>query len=187
MQSLLNLSALQGRFFGLFMVLGLLWGGAGAVQADQIDRFLGVYSGTVELEIDGVTAQREVNVDIKAADKGFVVDWSTITFRADEPSKVKSYSIQFEPSERDGIFSAAMATNVFGKAVPLDPMKGQPYVWGRIVGDTLTIFSLYVANDGSYEMQQFDRTLVAGGLQLEFRSVRDGAIVREISTFLKRK
>ena len=102
-------------------------------------------------------------------------------------SKQKSYSVKFQPTGRDGVFGAAMRKNVFGKEVPLDPMKGEPYVWSRIVGDTLTVFSIYVYDDGSYEIQQFDRTLVDGGLELEFSTAKNGEVHRRISAFLQRE
>jgi hypothetical protein len=79
-----------------------------------------------------------------------------------------------------------MKRNVFGHDVQLDPMKGEPYVWARIHGDTLSVYSLFVAEDGGYEIQQFDRTLATGGLDLDFQSVRNGEIQRTVSTFLTR-
>ena len=95
--------------------------------------------------------------------------------------------MDFLPSQRPGIFAAAMQRNVFGHAVQLDPMKGEPYVWGRIVGETLTVYSLFLHDDGRYELQQFDRTLVEGGLQLNYTAIRDGVPQRSVETFLKRE
>ena len=66
-------------------------------------------------------------------------------------------------------------------------MKGEPYVWSRIDGDTLSVYSMYVTEAGGYEIQQFDRTLATGGLELEFQNVRDGKILRTVSTFLTRQ
>ena len=36
--------------------------------------------------------------------------------------------------------------------------------------------SIFVDDDGGYEMQQFDRTLVDGGLKLDFSSAKNGQI-----------
>ena len=66
-------------------------------------------------------------------------------------------------------------------------MKGEPFVWGRIRGDTLTIFSLFVDENGDYEIQQFDRTLADGGLTLKFTDSRNGRPQRSVETFLKRQ
>ena len=156
-------------------------------KAQAIDRFVGKYAGTVDVVIDGVATQRDARVEIEADAPGFVVNWDTVTRRSDGSVKSKSYTVNFQPTNRDGVFGAAMRRNVFGKEVPLDPMKGEPYVWSRIVDDTLTVFSIYVYNDGSYEIQQFDRTLVDGGLELEFSTAKNGEVHRQISAFLKRE
>ena len=157
-----------------------------AAQAD-IDPFVGEFSGTAELQhTSGQTETRDLSVIISKYKDGFQVQWESVAYKNDGRKKAKSYSIDFQPSAREGIYSAAMHRNVFGHSVPLDPMKGEPFVWGRIVGETMTIFSLYVDQNGDYELQQFDRTLAEGGLQLDFKSVRNGALQRSVSTFLKR-
>jgi hypothetical protein len=79
-----------------------------------------------------------------------------------------------------------MKRNVFGHGVQLDPMKGEPYVWSRIDGETLSVYSLFVAEDGGYEIQQFNRTLTEGGLDLEYKAVRNGEIQRTVQAFLER-
>ncbi len=154
----------------------------------QIEPFVGVYSGKAELVLaDGSTLARDLSVEISETRNGFTVKWKTVTFRADGRVKEAAYEINFVPSAREGIFAAAMETNVFGRSVPLDPMQGEPYVWGEINGDTLTVYALFVHSDGGYEIQQYDRTLAEGGLALEFNSFRDGNEQRSLSSFLKRE
>jgi len=156
--------------------------------AATIADFAGSYKGTAEIRSeDGTTRKRDMSVDISVTKKGFKVEWSTVTYKPDGSAKEKTYSIDFIPTDRSGVFAAAMRKNVFGHEVQLDPMKGEPYVWSHLHGDTLTVFSLFVDEQGEYEMQQFSRTLADGGLQLEFSSVRNGEKQRAISTFLKRQ
>lgn len=171
----------------LYLALALLVGlWANALHAD-IARFIGDYSGTAEVETyDGTMAKRDMSVSISATDKGFSLRWNSTTYR-DGTAKTKSYRIAFVPSDRPDVYAAAMTKNVFGHQVPLDPMKGEPYVWARITGDTLTVYSLYVTDTGGYELQQFDRTLSDGGLDLEFTRLTNGETGRTISTFLKRE
>ena len=158
-----------------------------AAQAD-IEGFIGEYTGSAQLEdVNGQIEDRDLSVTISKAKDGFQVQWESVSHKSDGRSKSKSYSVDFQPSAREGIFSAAMQRNVFGHAVPLDPMKGEPFVWGRIVGETLTVFSLFVDQNGDYELQQFDRTLKDGGLQVEFQSVRNGVPQRKVSAFLQRE
>ena len=158
-----------------------------ALAQTGIERFVGDYLGSAEVETyDGSIAKRDMSVSISETRAGFTVEWSSTTYR-DNKTKQKSYKVDFVPSPREGIFAAAMSRNVFGHSVQLDPMKGEPYVWARIEGDTLTMFSLYVRDDGGYEMQQFDRTLADGGLQLDFVWLENGENQRSISTFLARQ
>ena len=171
----------------IFAAILLFYGTSLAFAQSGLERFVGDYSGRAEVETyDGTLAQRDMSVSIKKTREGFSVRWSSTTYR-DGKGKEKSYEIGFVPSDRDDVYAAAMTKNVFGHAVPLDPMKGEPYVWARIKNDTLTVFSLFVNSDGSYEMQQFDRTLVEDGLQLEFQRLSNGVPQRSISTFLKRE
>lgn len=161
---------------------------AGAVAQADISRFVGSYIGAAEvLNADGSTTPRDMSVEISEIKDGFRVSWTSTTYRSDGSAKEKSYTIDFEPSVRDGLYAAAMKRNVFGHNVQLDPMKGEPFVWGRFDGDKLSIYSMFVTDDGGYEIQQFDRTLAEGGLHLDFQSVLDGAIQRTVSTFLEKQ
>ena len=171
----------------LHLILALLLGLWANVLHADITRFIGDYSGTAEVETyDGTMAKRDMSVSIAATEKGFSLRWKSTTYR-DGTGKTKSYRIAFVPSDRPDVYAAAMTRNVFGHEVPLDPMKGEPYVWARITGDTLTVFSLYVTDEGGYELQQFDRTLTEGGLDLAFTRLTNGEPGRTISTFLQRK
>ena len=155
--------------------------------AASIEPFVGDYSGSADVEnFDGTKAMRNMSVSIKENKNGFSVEWSTKTHREDGTSKEKSYDISFVASDRPDVFAAAMTKNVFGHEVQMNPMKGEPYVWARIMGDTMTVYSLFVDADGGYELQQFDRTLAEGGLNLEFSRVSDGIKQRTSSAFLKR-
>ena len=80
-----------------------------------------------------------------------------------------------------------MQTNVFGKQIPLNSLKGEPFVWSRIVKDTLSVFSLFSNEAGNYEMQKYHRTLAEGELDLEFRRFKNGEKVRAVETFLARE
>lgn len=168
----------------VFLVMWL----ASVAQAD-ITPFVGSYAGSAEMQLeDGGIQRRDLSVEIEAQKKdAFQVSWTTVTYKSDGRTKEKSYEIVFVPTDRDGVFAAAQKKNVFGHEVQNDPMKGEPYVWARIVGETLTVFSLFVDDAGGYEIQQFDRTLSEGGLNLVFNRLRNGEKLRAISTFLAKE
>lgn len=163
----------------------LLW--VPPVAAQDISQFIGRYSGSVEVvHADGDIDPRDMSVEISETRKGFSVRWTSITEKNDGRRKEKSYKVDFRESDRDGIFSAAMGRNVFGHEVQLDPMKGNPYVWARISGETLTVFSMFIHQNGDYEMQQYDRSLSEKGLHLVFSAHLNGSPTRQLETELIR-
>lgn len=183
--------ALRGPIRFLLTALAICLLNAGFARADlqeDLARFVGEYAGSAEItRADGSSENRDMSVKIGPTKQGFTVEWTSVTYKSDGRKKEKSYSIDFQPSDREGIYAAAMKRNVFGHSVQLDPMKGEPYVWGRVIGDTLTVFSMFVDDQGGYEMQQFDRTLKEGGLELEFTSTRNGQEQKSVTTFLERQ
>lgn len=169
-----------------FLAFSLLLLAAPAFSA-QITPFIGAYSGDAEVDRNGELEKRDLSVEITETKDGFIVAWVSTRYRPDGRVKESSYEIEFQPTDRDGIYSAAQKRNVFGHSVQLDPMKGEPFVWGRITGDTLTVFSLFVAQDGGYQMQEYNRTLADGGLDLNYKSIENGgAVTRVIDAFLAR-
>jgi hypothetical protein len=167
-------------------VLTLL--GAAAGFAAELEDFVGKYSGSAEVQFaDGTVLPRDMSVVIEETRDGFSVAWTSVTYREDGRTKEATYQIDFAPSGRGQVFAAAQKKNVFGHATALDPMKGEPYVWARLVDDTLTVFSLFVAEDGGYEIQQFDRTLVDTGLELSFQRFSNGEKMRAVTTVLSRE
>ncbi len=159
---------------------------ATAAAAEDFQHYIGAYSGSAQIESNGETSQRDMSVRIAAAGDGFEVNWKSISHKAGGRIKEKEYTINFLPTRRAGIYSSAMGVNVFGNPVPLDPMKGDPSVWARITGDTLTVFSLLIDNDGGYEMQEYNRSVAVDGLDLEYQRIRNGEKLKSINVFLKK-
>ena len=175
------------RFVILIQGMLILAFAAQMARAD-IGAFVGSFTGSSEMQrTDGSNEMRGLSVRISENRKSFNVEWTTIAYKSDGRTKETSYDIEFIDSDRAGVIAAAQKKNVFGHEVQLDPMKGEPYVWARIVENTLTVYSLFVADDGGYEIQQFDRTLAEGGLYLEFHRLRNGVEQAKISAFLKRE
>ncbi|MDA0240359.1 MAG: hypothetical protein O3A84_10085 [Proteobacteria bacterium] len=152
-----------------------------------VSAFLGRYVGKTLMQSDKDVTIRDLDVKIeKAKDGGFTVEWSTVTYRTDKTQKKSTFKVTFQDTRREGVFGSAMRRNKFGRAIPLDPLKGEPYVWSRIEGDTLTVNMMLITAAGSYEIQTYDRTLTDDGLDLRFFRVRDGKILKEIRAKLKR-
>ena len=154
-------------------------------SAASIEEFYGAYEGTTVVDAEDEIEKRDLSVVIGARERGFFVQWTTTIERGGRRKK-KEYTIDFVPTDRDGVFGSAMRSNMFGQQVPLDPMAGDPYVWARLVDDTLTVYALHIANAGGYEMQVYERTLTADGLDLEFNRFRDGVAQRTVTGALTR-
>ncbi|MEX0277286.1 MAG: hypothetical protein AB3N19_07170 [Ruegeria sp.] len=160
----------------------------GPARSADITPFVGDYVGSADVvDADGTETPRDMSVSIHKNRNGFNISWKTTTYKGDGRVKEEKYSVDFQPSARPEVFSAAMKRNVFGHEVPLDPMAGEPFVWGRIDGDTLTVFSLFIDQNGGYELQQYDRTLTEGGLNLSFSRFRNGEKSRSVQTFLQKE
>ena len=180
------ISRLRYWMAGLVLSILTLWALPG--QAVQIKDFDGTYSGRAKVEdAAGEMSVRDLTVEIASRGDSFTLTWTTVSYRLDGRVKESSYTIDFVPSERDSVFAAAMGKNVFGHSVQLDPMKGDPYVWGHLDGATLTVYSMFIGDHGGYEIQEYRRTLVEGGLELELKRFRNGTQLKTVEAFLARQ
>jgi hypothetical protein len=157
------------------------------VFAADVDRFIGTYEGQAETVLDGETKGRDLRASVESSGKGFNLSWTSVSYKVGGDVKERTYEIEFVPSQRDSIYGSAMKTNMFGKQVPLDPLKGEPFVWARFESNTFSVFSLFINEVGEYELQEYHRTLVDGGLDLLFRRVSNGVPQKEITAFLARQ
>ena len=114
---------MRSRFAPVLFCIAALAAFAGPAPAAEraIKDFYGTYVGRSISNIGEGLSQRDLNVVIKKHKKGFTLDWTTVTRKADGKVKSKSYSINFRATQRSGIFASAMRNNVFGGAEPLDP------------------------------------------------------------------
>lgn len=177
--------------FAMFALPGLVRADAPRTSPDTegpaIDAFFGTFHGKAKVGTGAKAVNRDLSVTIAPGpDRGFVVNWTTIVRDQDGKDASKSYSIAFQPTQRRGIYRSAMRSNVFGQRVPLDPFTGEPLVWARVAGRTMTVFALIILIDGGYDMQVYDRTLSDAGLDLVFTRWIDRDQVAKIEASLVR-
>ncbi len=157
-----------------------------STAAYQYEKFVGEYLG------EGITSEgedltkRDLRVEIKPKQESFVLSWVSVTHKSNGSLKKKAYTVQFKPRGNSGLYGSAMRTDMFGNEVPLDPLKGEPYVWARISGDTLFVYAMLITEEGGYEMQVYERTLTPNGMDLTYYRVRDGGVMRTVRGTLKR-
>ncbi|NQW01526.1 MAG: hypothetical protein HQ483_17620 [Rhodospirillales bacterium] len=156
------------------------------LAASEFEKFYGHYVGTSTSDPEDETDDRTSEVTIKPHKGGFNVTWSTTSTRANNSLKKSTFSINFRASKQPGVYGSAMVKDVFGHEKPLDPLNGDPYVWAFIDGDTLTVNSLLVSENGGYEIQTYKRTLTDDGLSLVFSRVQNGQIKKQFLSDMKK-
>ncbi len=166
----------------------LLWPllAAPLVAAGQdlpVDAFYGQFQGSGIAENDdslyfGVTV-RDLDVQVGPLDSGFYVEWTSVIRSGGDPDnpdiRRRTSRVDFVPGDRPGIFPAIGAGNL---------LAGEPVIWARVAGQTLTVHVVAMLDDGGYQVQTYDRTLTGGGMDLDFKSIRDGEAVRQVSARL---
>jgi len=161
----------------LVAALGLT-GIARAADAIGPETFYGRYQGTAIAHDPRTMAfgfnQRDFDVEIGAANGGFFVGWTTV-MHATTGKEIKRTNarIVFEPSGRPGIY--------IQQAHLAEPATGLS--WATISDRALTVRVLAILDDGTYEVQTYERSLAKDGLQLLFRSDRNGTVIRLASAF----
>jgi hypothetical protein len=150
--------------------------------------FIGTYAGSMIQKKEINVEKRDLAVTIKTLDdgKGFNVDWKALIYRIDGSVDEKRLDVSFRPAGRGKVYSAAMRHDMFGHDVPLDPMRGEPYLWATIDNDTMTVNALIIADDGRFEVQSYVRTLTASGLHLMFFRSVDGVKTKTIEADLNK-
>ena len=173
-----SLSALKLSAAPVLIVAALLFAApAAAQQADDFHPFLGSYAGEVEVVGDGPET-RLLKVDIEqTGEQGFNVTWSTTTRKPSGEAKTDTYHARFAKAASN-IYHVAEKDFSFGGA------NGTTYA--MIVDNTMTVIALLTTPDGHYEVQTYERTLVPGGLKLNYKRRRDRVDLKSIEAMLKR-
>jgi hypothetical protein len=163
------------------VLTGMVAGGAPGMAGNlPIAAFAGHFSGTGLARNDlseyfNLTV-RDLDVVLTLRDDGFVLTWTTVQREGGDPDnpkvRRKSTTLAFLPTDRESVYRA------FGGG---DPLSGGRYAWARIREQTLTVHSLVIADDGSYEIHTYDRTLGGTGMDLRFTRVRDGETTRSVT------
>lgn len=172
----------------VLLLLALLLTVPVGARADAlpIEAFFGHYLGKAITSNEDQLTTRDLGVTIGPISGGFNVTWETVTHDGERGVKRKRYSIDFQPSGRPNIFRSGMRTDMFGQRVPLDPMSGDPFVWARLVGSTLTVYALLIREDGGFEIQTYARTRTPTGLDLVFTRISDAGTLRTVRGTLTR-
>ena len=155
---------------------------ARADDATGPEAFYGRYQGTGVTQDPNATfygfESRDLDVEIGAEEGGFFVAWTTVIRPlTSKDIERKSTRVSFEPSGRPGIYIERSAA----------AHREDGLSWASISGKTLSVRLLTILDDGSYEVQSYERSMNKDGLFLFFRSDRDGAVIRIVTAGLHKR
>lgn len=164
----------------LLMVFALTSAMVRAAES-PIAPFFGDYEGRTRFPM-GEQGNRNLRVSIRPfGDAGFTVAWVTEIPKSATVIVEKSMEVDFEPTERQGVYTAVPPP----EGGP-DPVRGGAYIWAQHADRTLTVHVFVVDDQGDYVIQSYARSLTDEGLGLDFHRVRNGTTERRIKGTLKR-
>jgi hypothetical protein len=169
----------------------LLWLASVTMPADAMptgfEKFYGEWAGTAVSDTGGEIAPRDIRAKISPQAKGFSITWVLVIHKAPGKDKRSEVSINFQPTKRSSIYTSAMRVDAFGNATPLDPLRGDPFVWARLEGARFTVYALVITESGGYEMHEYERSLTpAGVMNLNYFRVVNGEVQHAVTGTLKR-
>jgi hypothetical protein len=170
------------------LVLAGLLGSAGAQGASPaLEPFFGAYVGVAEVQDPktGETHQRDMDIVIEPYhEDGFAIRWINVTLvdgRRDVPGvERRVQNVLFEPADGRDMYVEVTESNPFREREEMKPLRGDPVRWASIDGRTLHVYSFVVAEDGTYELQIYDRVLTDKGIDIEFERIVDDEVLRRI-------
>ena len=174
---------------GLLLVASVMIADSAQSQQNKsIPDFFGVYVGRAKTA--GSDEVRDLDVIIEPNKRGFSISWSAVIRpgekRAVPGVKRRAFEQAFQNSREHSIFEPIAAGTVFSGRKKQDFVGGDPVIWARIQKDMLSVYSLVVQEDGTYQLQVYDRILTPLGMDIHFRRYDDGILSRGITSSLAR-
>jgi len=171
----------------IFTIIATLFGYQ-PLMADDLSRFFGSFVGRASVEDlkTGTEQLRDIDIVVSSHSKaGLKIDWVTVGLvdgRRDLPGvKRWSQTAIFEPADDKNFMIEVGEGSLFKERSDMEVIKGDPVRWTRIEGDILHACSFVVLEDGSYELQVYQRILTDIGMDILFERIVDGEVVRRVS------
>lgn len=157
------------------IVIGLLIAISPAeAQSTLPDGFFGDWQGvalTANTGGEGLGLELDdLNVRIGRDGDGFKMHWTALD-RGDSHQVLARHPVEarFTPTDRPGVFAfqpqqSSLLLSLFGDPETNNPLKGEPLLWARVEGETLSIYGLAIGPDGNFDLYQHVRTLTGEGM-----------------------
>ena len=183
---------MAGHALGSVMALGSLLAMVLAAPAlayadSPIVPFLGTYVGSATTyDSEGtIEQQRDIDIQITEGVRGsFILSWVAVTRvngRRDVPGVERDeISVTLVPADRPGVYVEETRTSLFARRQTVDPIEGDPMRWAAVDGSRMGVYSMVIYEDGGYELQAYIRTLTEIGLDIDYRRIDNGIVVRRV-------
>jgi hypothetical protein len=176
-----------GRGFVPLYLLAVVLAPAADAMPAGFANFYGEWVGTAVSDTGGEIAPRDIRTTIGPQGQGFWINWVLVIHKAAGKDERSELSVTFQPTKRPNIYISAMRRDLFGHTTPLDPLRGDPYIWARVEGPMIMVYALVITQAGGYEMHAHERTLTpAGVMNLKYFRVHDGEVLRTVTGTLNR-
>ena len=166
----------------------LLAGGPLQAGVGDLTPFFGAYVGVAEVQDlpSGDTRKRDMDIVIQPYhEDGFMIQWVNVTLidgRRDVPGvERRVQQVLFEPADERNFYVEVEEGNPFREREETRPMRGDPVRWASLDGDRLHVYAFVVGEEGTYELQVYDRVLTDEGIDIDFQRIVDDVVVRRIS------
>lgn len=174
----------------LFLLLALAPIRTSAQTSEQaVAMFPGIYVGVAAdvLTDGGPSERRDIEIVIRAAERGAIeIDSVNVTLvgdRRDVPGvRYAASAVRLAP-KAPGFYTETRRRDPFTTDDPVQPMRGDALRWAVLDERGLTSLSFAVLEDGRYELQEVLRRRVPDGLEVEYRRIVDGVLVRRMVGF----
>jgi hypothetical protein len=172
----------------LLLIVTIVCAAPPGASGASLEPFFGTYVGVAEVDDleTGSIEQRDMDIVIEPYKQdGFKIHWVNVTLvdgeRAVPGVQRRVQTVLFEPAEDRAFFVEVAEANPFRERAETRPMRGDPVRWASLDDQGLHVYSFVVLEDGSYELQIYDRTLTDIGIDITFRRIVDGEVVRRIT------
>jgi hypothetical protein len=157
-------------------------------QTPGTEQLIGTFVGLAADEIHegGPLEQRDIVMELRPyRETGLQLEWHNVTLvdgRRDVPGvKFRHDEVLLAPAPGRSFFLAQVGYDPFAEKRALDALAGDPLRWGVASGDSLSLYSFVVHDDGTYELQVTERRPEGDGVALEFDRILDGKVVRRMT------
>ena len=178
----------EPRLAAAAALIALMLASPAGARAASLEPLFGAYVGVAEVKdiAQGDVRQRDMDIVIEPYKQGgFRIQWVNVSLvdgkRAAPGVERRVQTVLFEPAPGRSFFVEAAENNPFREREETRPMRGDPVRWASLDDQGLHVYSFVVLEDGRYELQTYTRTLTKDGIDLDWRRLVDGELVRQMT------